>query len=306
MPTIKQRFAVRVASLTAFWRFEAGLVRGPEPSDGDPAVEGRLRRRVEKLQSALDASNKRQLSKARKQLKVAPPSMPERWYYTLYIVSDKHRFVYLATPKVATTSILTTLMPLFDFGDSEGSVHSSGGIHSSFNHSPHQIDKANFLAGMGSKYHHYFKFTFVRNPWDRLVSCYANKITEGQAETRLKKRKYGDVTLRGDMTFKEFAEAVCRIPDEVSNVHWRSQHITVCDDGLEKNILANFVGRFENLAEDFQFVAKEIGLDRAELMHLAKAKPRKGYPYRDFYDERLARMVGERYREDADLFGYSF
>ena len=61
------------------------------------------------------------------------------------------------------------------------------------------------------------------------------------------------------MTFKEFAEAVCRIPDEESNPHFRSQHIVICDDGPGKGILADFVGRFENLEEDFGIVAKRLG-----------------------------------------------
>ena len=51
----------------------------------------------------------------------------------------------------------------------------------------------------------------------------------------------------GAMTFAEFAEAVCRIPDELANTHFRSQHVIVCDDGPEKKVLADFVGHFENL-----------------------------------------------------------
>ena len=110
---------------------------------------------------------------------------------------------------------------------------------------------------MGNEYHRYFKFAFVRNPWDRLVSCYMSKLVI--AGPGFNMRPYGDVTLRRDMTFKEFAEAVCRIRDEESDPHFRSQHIVICDDGPGKGILADFVGRFENLEEDFGIVAKRLG-----------------------------------------------
>lgn len=104
------------------------------------------------------------------------------------------------------------------------------------------------------------------------------------------------------MGFEEFAENVCKIPDESANPHFRSQHVVVCDDGPKKHILADFVGRHDRLAEDFAVVARTVGLD-AELPHLlASARG----DYRDFYDERLAAMVGERYRTDAEVFGYSF
>jgi hypothetical protein len=174
------------------------------------------------------------------------------------------------------------------------------GVHELFSLSPHRIGKAHFLAGMGNEYHRYFKFAFVRNPWDRLVSCYMSKLVI--AGPGFNMRPYGDVTLRRDMTFKEFAEAVCRIRDEESDPHFRSQHIVICDDGPGKGILADFVGRFENLEEDFGIVAKRLGLE-SNLPETVSSTDLKGLrPYRDFYDGRLAEIVGECYRDDAKVF----
>jgi hypothetical protein len=321
MPDVKQRFALRIARRTAFLRFDAGLVQGQEPQEGDPERERLLREQVELLQSALSESqsalseSQSALSVARWQLESPASNMPQRWFWTAYIVSDKHRFVFMATYKVATTSILVSLLPLFDF-DVEGEDFDNLAKGPRFDHngvrfedihhlfSEHsQINKAHFLAGLGTQYHRYFKFAFVRNPWDRLVSCYMSKIVHGG--TGMKMGKYGEVTLRSDMSFGEFVEAVCRVPDEVADPHFRSQHVTICDDGPGKAVLADFVGRFENLEEDFGVVAQKIGL-RAGLSHTNKSENTNSLSYRDFYDDRLAKMVGERYREDADLFDYSF
>jgi hypothetical protein len=230
----------------------------------------------------------------------------------------------LLVPKASSTSIQFALLPLFDYDLDEETLGklkkktavtdkgipvlakgiSFHGVHELFGLSPHRIGKAHFLAGMSKEYHRYFKFAFVRNPWDRLVSCYMSKIVMGGPG--LKMRNYGDISLSRDMTFKEFAEAVCRIPDEESDPHFRSQHIVICDDSPGKGILADFVGRFENLEEDFGIVAKRLGLE-INLPETVSSADLKGLrSYRDFYDERLAEIVGERYRDDAKVFGYSF
>ena len=307
MSAVNKRFALRIAGLTAFLRLEAGLTRAQEPHDGGPDNEGELRGRVEELESALSAGERR----------LRNASIPEHWIWTAYVVCDKHRFVFLANHKVATTSILISLVPLYDFEDAERENSDDpkrgptftrkgvpvGDVHGLYNACGAQINKAHFLARMGNRYRDYFKFAFVRNPWDRLVSCYKSKLV--QRGTGLRMGRYGNVSLRRGMAFEDFAKAVCRIPDELSNHHFRSQHVTVCDEGPGRAVLADFVGRFENLKEDFGLVAERIGLETG-LPHAGSSRSQNPPSYRDFYDERLARMVGERYREDAALFGYSF
>jgi hypothetical protein len=105
------------------------------------------------------------------------------------------------------------------------------------------------------------------------------------------------------MSFPEFAEAVCRIPDERSDPDFRSQHVVACGKGRQKRLLADFVGRFENLEEDFVHVAERIGVG-LELPHLLSTAG--GRSYQDFYDRKLASMGGERYRLDAEIFSNSF
>src|SRR4028119_1962095 len=179
MSAVNKRFALRIAGLTAFLRLEAGLTRGQEPHDGGPDNEGELRGRVEELESALSAGERR----------LRNASIPEHWIWTAYVVCDKHRFVFLANHKVATTSILISLLPLFDFEDAERENSDDpkrgptftrkgvpvGDVHGLYNACGAQINKAHFLARMGNRYRDYFKFAFVRNPWDRLVPSHKPK-----------------------------------------------------------------------------------------------------------------------------------
>jgi chondroitin 4-sulfotransferase 11 len=327
MPTIKWSFAGRIArNITASLRLEVGVLRQPEFEERDTIHERRLHRKLRQRRTQADVpgrkgfalgsnrSNQQLINEMQREAEVTAGTRsprPVRWNGTRYIISDEHRFVYLAIPKVASTSMLNSLLPFFDLGlDSESLENLKNGIplrraHVKYSRSRYQINKAAFLSRMADRqYDRYFKFTFVRNPWDRLLSCYMSKVV--RSGTGMPMGKYGNVTLRRDMSFQEFAEAVCLIPDEEANPHFRSQHIFVCDEGADKNVLADFVGRFENLEEDFEIVTKRIGID-ARLPHAANTSSIRGSrSYRDFYDEKLARMVGERYREDVEIFGYSF
>ena len=116
-------------------------------------------------------------------------------------------------------------------------------MHKLFNTSGRQIDRAELLAGLDGEYRDYFRFAFVRNPWDRLVSCYSNKFSDmgkGLGGPRQRAEEFSP-----DMSFAEFVEAVHATPDEEANPHFRSQHAVVCDP--QGRVMADFVGRFENL-----------------------------------------------------------
>jgi len=59
------------------------------------------------------------------------------------------------------------------------------------------------------------------------------------------------------------------------------------------------------MEEDFDRVAQRLGVD-SSLPHSNPSERREQRDYRGYYDKKLARMVGERYRADCELFGYSF
>ena len=231
----------------------------------------------------------------------------------LYLVSDEHRFVYFIVQKVACSSIKTALLPFFALDTAPyGRTLRDGSrivkVHELFDGTDHQIRRARFVRGLDKgMYRDHFKFAFVRNPWDRLVSLYFQKIAGAG-------RDYGGPDLnpagvegrfyRG-MPFAEYIEAVCATPDEEANPHFRSQHLVVCPR-VDGEIAADFVGRFESLPDDFSRVAGMIGAPDLELPHRLRSKARKKQPYSDFYDARLRDLAGKRFREDIQTFGYSF
>jgi hypothetical protein len=233
-----------------------------------------------------------------------------------YIVSDKHKFVYISVPKVACTSLKTTLLPLFELDNTAHRVTRNGGatgfrVHELFAKSRYQISKEQFMSRLDDRYQEYFKFAFVRNPWDRLVSCYFNKLVDVKetdlGKPALRSRGKKDSKLYKGMPFAEFVETVHGIPDNEANSHFVSQYEIICGPGRDELIMADFVGRFENLAADFDAVAERIGsAQKLQLPHLHRFGSRKSRSYTDLYDERLKNLVHERYQEDIEIFGYSF
>jgi hypothetical protein len=138
-----------------------------------------------------------------------------------------------------------------------------------------------------------FKFSLVRNPWDRVVSLY---------EYRRKKNKT-QIATRG-ITFSDWVELVfgdnpdpfyCNNPKSFQpQVEWLK------DD--EEKFSIDFVGKFETIAQDFEYIRNEIGID-AVLPHL-NASDRGGY--QAYYNQYTRDVVAHRFGEDNEMFGYRF
>ena len=137
----------------------------------------------------------------------------------------------------------------------------------------------------------YFKFCFVRNPYERAVSDY-----------RWRRRKSGNRT----MTFLEFLEALDRsdFRSRVIPRHFDNWPIYTIDDRIE----VDFVGRFENLERDMTEVLRVLGIDGALLPHEKKSEQsadrRPGY--REMYGRKERRLVEKLFRKELDCFDYEF
>ena len=157
------------------------------------------------------------------------------------------------------------------------------------------------------EYGQLFSFAFVRNPWDRLVSAYRYHCGEEQS-------------------FARFVDGFLGYRESFSN---RARHAIPQADYLcdaAGNVMVNFVGKFETLAQDFASVAQELSLPSAQLPHrnassgrkgsrsaqllsrlgLRKAAARQKRHYSDYYTPALIDRVGEFYRRDVELFDYRF
>ncbi|MEM7079028.1 MAG: sulfotransferase family 2 domain-containing protein [Pseudomonadota bacterium] len=210
------------------------------------------------------------------------------------IALDAYGAVYIDIAKVASSSIKAVLADAL-------------GLPPQTN--PHAIEFPRPDAeqrGTERAYPQRFCFTFVRNPWDRLVSCYRDKICgEVQEFTQFAPSGVahclaGYSEFWAGMSFADFVIAVAKIPDARADEHFCSQAAYVLNDRGE--VALDFVGRYESLAADFAHVAAVIGLPATlRLPHLQAAPAR---DYRAYYTEETWTLVAQRYRADVESFGY--
>ena len=224
---------------------------------------------------------------------------PGQGWATDAVALTAHGAVYIEVPKVACSSIKIALAGLLGVD-----LEAAGG-------NPHTARFPEPSApGEGPKlYPGIFSFAFVRNPWDRLVSCYRDKILGEVPDFTFlhPTRGVGHClahfsVFRADMSFDDFVDAVAEISDEEADVHFRSQHTFIVNrDG---NIGVDFVGRFETLGRDFELVCEKLGIPSLILPRVQSVKtPRR---YAEYYSRRSRDIVSDRFREDIVLLGYDF
>ena len=185
--------------------------------------------------------------------------------------------IFVHIPKTAGMSVATAL-----FGE-------GGSTHAPLSAIEGLLPEAEFNT--------YFKFTFVRNPWDRLVSAY-EYLRVGVGDDEYDKTMSDKVVSLGS-----FDRLVDWLGDTeaAEGMHFLPQHRHVNSAGAENAM--NFIGYFETLQKDVLRVANRLGVT-AQLPHINKS-PGRGR-YQSYYDRRSIDAVAEVYRRDVDMFGYDF
>jgi len=188
---------------------------------------------------------------------------------------DHHECVFFHIPKAAGTSVCMSL-----FGYQVGHLT----FKSLYDSNPEKATK-------------YFKFTFVRNPWARLVSAYHFLMAGGMND---EDKKWKDETLVNYDGFKSFVMNWLNEDSIHSQVHFIPQYEFLIDDnGVMK---ADFVGKTENINKDYQKVLDMLGIESS----LSFNNQSNHDIYTEYYDEQTKDIVSSLYKKDIELFGYKY
>ena len=133
----------------------------------------------------------------------------------------------------------------------------------------------------------YFKFGFVRNPWDRVVSLYERNEA---------------LQMRDKMNFDQFVEWIQY--SSATCIH-SSPHRYQLDWFVDPNgnMLADFIGKFERLEEDWALVARKLGI--SETLPHTRENPRERH-YTEYYNARTRDLIATRFKVDIERFEYEF
>ncbi|NDV22157.1 sulfotransferase family 2 domain-containing protein [Desulfovibrio sp. JC022] len=147
----------------------------------------------------------------------------------------------------------------------------------------------------------YFKFTFVRNPYSRLVSAWKNRIQD-------KSSIIHNIGYYRDIRKYSFAQLVDFLYEHKDDStyfdrHWWPQHIAMFHPLIEYD----FVGKIENFNGDYAFVLKKINASENAFNSITqKVNATKPSRLMSFYTDELQAKVYEIYKKDFDLLGYSY
>jgi hypothetical protein len=199
------------------------------------------------------------------------------------MIDHSKKIIFIAIPKTGTKTIDEAIGGFID------------------RHCHEEAAKLKFKFGE-AVFNQYFKFCFARNPWDKILSEFKFM------KKRLGEHKSGTLRINNNphwpefgaldkMDFKTFitggSEGKWSLPP--SNLYWMTDS--------SGQIIVDFVGKFENLQKDFDFVCDKIEIPRQELPHKNKTKHKH---YTEYYDEETKQIVAEKYAKDIERFGYKF
>ena len=226
------------------------------------------------------------------------------------MISHDYRCIFIHIPKCAGTSIEDALGHLDNHPGRGGQDHRSirliEPIHlSHFRHiifkkdnfsefiqkikynKREQMNPKNKFTVNARQFNSYFKFTVVRNPWSRIYSWYSNVMRD-----EIHKRNY---RISEEISLKEFLQL------HIGKGMIRPQ--TYWIKSFNGSIPLDYIGRFENLHDDFAEICKRMGIKPILLPHRIQGT---GGDYRESYDQESIKLVADVYKEEIELFGYTF
>jgi hypothetical protein len=142
-------------------------------------------------------------------------------------------------------------------------------------------------------YADYFKFAFVRNPWDRLVSCWNDKVVAKKGRTF----NFSESQATEMLKFENFVDFVSGVNVKDCDPHLRLQ----CEAIDLGNV--DYLGRLETFETDFRKICGRLGIP-CDVIETRNAYPRKHY--REYYTDALREKVARIYQRDIQIFGYKF
>ena len=196
------------------------------------------------------------------------------------MISHKYKCIFPHNPKTAGTSIENVLKD-------NPKIINGGSSHYSLLY---------YKKKYPEQFKEYYKFAFVRNPWDRFYSAYNYYKTGGNRQC--------DQNLLEKMpqSFKTFCLDFC----ERDGYNWNNRphflpqvrFVSLTGESID----VDFLGKFENLKKDYLIIKKKLRLP-APLPH---ARQRAHKHYQQCYDDETINLIGEKYAKDIKLLGYTY
>ena len=224
------------------------------------------------------------------------------------IISHKHKFIFIHIPKSGGSSLARSIIDYYRTTEQEEcelSVFKSDDWNPEWGkplpHSPKILKdlpqhakypeiKKYFSEKFPQKnIDDYFKFSFVRNPWARLVSVYeyGKKLEERGNEN-------GFSSSLKSLNFKNFIK---------NNSAGHNQLAWLCDIRYPKHQKQTFIGKIEHGQKSFDIICDKLKIPHQKLLCINQTKHEH---YTKYYDDETREIVAKKHAKDIKYLGYKF
>ena len=214
------------------------------------------------------------------------------------LISHKNKFIVIAIPKTASSSIRKALIPLFVIDENvkpRPTCKDEFKQHGTINEATIEFNKKKWIID------DYFKYSIVRNPWDRYFSFltyYKSKLefyrNDNEPLNENKERQKMNVVKRFDnKTYKEvLRDLIINNPSQMSYLI-----------DSNNNIIMDRIGQLENIQNDFNDFCQLVNLPKQQFPHGNKSS-NLNINKKDLFTQELIDMVAEKEKWVIDEFGY--
>ncbi|MFC1493687.1 sulfotransferase family 2 domain-containing protein [Thermodesulfobacteriota bacterium] len=222
------------------------------------------------------------------------------------LISHTHKFIFIHIYKTAGMSIRNEFVPYsrlidrlaYEYGISKKVywkiIHLMGWVGNGMKQFTgyHKHSKAwEVKEKLGSNiFDSYYKFSFVRNPFDLTVSQYFFILQIKKLDTHKKVSR---------MNFSEYLKwHLSRNPPlQIDFLMNRSRDRRLVD----------YIGRFETLVKDVDIIKKNLNLEvTGSTEHRNPSIKRQSKSYKDYYDNESKNLLFDYFQQDFEMLGYNF
>lgn len=196
-------------------------------------------------------------------------------------ISHKYKIIFIHIPKTGGSSIDKT----FGMYGNNNTIDKNILFGNDIQHYT-IMDLLNNRLISTEEYKEYFKFAFVRNPWDKMVSEYFYR------------KRWDNIVKK--MKFKDFITFFLKFEND-SGSHFRNQYEFISNKNDE--IMVDYIGKYENLQNEINYICELIG---APPMALPMINNTRHLHYSYYYTKSTKNIVKERYKDDIKKFNYFF
>lgn len=204
----------------------------------------------------------------------------ERLIFPFRLYMMRYKCIFIHIPKAAGTSVLELL--------TNGSM--------SRDHLPWFV----YYVANSKRFKSYYKFAFVRDPWERAYSAYRYLISGGNHSS--------DLIISREI--KQFGTFDNFLIEGLGRGHFRSHLLFLPQSsfiiGNDARPVVNFLGRYETIRKDFKVIGQQLGIN-GTLPHRNKTDAdAKINPELIYHRNEAVDVITEVYKEDIKSFGYVF